>query len=457
MDPGMEAPAAPTTPPLHHQPRAEREAYGRTLRDRVRRVDHDKWPDDSGRDPVARILASEQGRLTERLPFRHGRMAVSPFAFLRGGAWVMAPDLASLPHCGYDVQICGDAHVRNLGAFASPEGRIIFDLNDFDDTCRAPWEWDLKRLAISIVLVGREAGTSDKVNRDAVASMVRIWRESLHELADMPVIDVAKYTVHRFQEDSPVGRVLHKAERMSPHVARDELTTTGHDGLPRFIDEPPKLTRCGDEETAKVLASFAEYRTTLGPNRQQVLDMYKPYDVASKLAGTGSVGCHNYVVMCMGNGVDDPLVLQVKEALPACFRAQGLLGHDAKVSDHDGKRVAEGQHRMQTWTDPFLGWTTIDGAPYYVRQLSDHKAAIDPADLKRSSLVEYARVCGETFAKAHARTADAAVLWGYAGQSDKLDKAFGTMAMLGADQVTRDWEALKKAIADGKVAAVEPG
>src|SRR5579883_3169872 len=149
-------PADPGPPPPHHQPRAEREAYGRTLRDRVRRVDHDKWPADAGRDPVARILASEQGRLTERLPFRHGRMAVSPFSFLRGGAWVMAPDLASLPHTGYEVQICGDAHVRNLGAYATPEGRIIFDLNDFDETLRAPWEWDLKRLAISIVLVGRE-------------------------------------------------------------------------------------------------------------------------------------------------------------------------------------------------------------------------------------------------------------------------------------------------------------
>jgi uncharacterized protein (DUF2252 family) len=427
------------------------------LRDRVRRVDHDKWVEDAGRDPVARVVASEQGRLSERLPFRHGRMAVSPFAFLRGGAWVMAPDLASLPHTGYDVQICGDAHVRNLGAFATPEGRIIFDLNDFDETCRAPWEWDMKRLAVSIVLVGREAGTSDKVAKDAVAAMMRIWRETLHEMADLPVMDVAKYCVHRFSEDSPVGRVLHKAERMSPHAARDELTTRDDKGTPRFVDDPPKLTRVGEAEAMKVLASLAEYRTTLGPNRQQVVDQYKPYDVASKLAGTGSVGCHNYVVMCTGNGSDDPLVLQVKEALPACFRAQGLVGRDARVSDHDGKRVAEGQHRMQTWTDPFLGWTTIDGAPYYVRQLSDHKAAIDPADLRRSSLVEYARVCGETFAKAHARTADAAVLWGYAGQAEKLDKAFATMAVVGADQVTKDWEALKAAITAGKLAAVEPG
>src|SRR5580704_14645503 len=252
MTPPAYAGHDPNTPPPHHLPRAEREAFGRTLRDRVRRVDQDKWVDDAGRDPVARVLASEQGRLSERLPFRHGRMATSPFGFLRGGAWVMAPDLASLPHTGYEVQICGDAHVRNLGAFATPEGRIIFDLNDFDETCRAPWEWDLKRLAISIVLVGREAGTSDKVAKDAVAAMMRIWRETLHEMADLPVIDVAKYRVHRFSEDSPVGRVLHKAERMSPHAARDELTTRDSKGTSRFVDDPPKLTRCSEVEAMKV-------------------------------------------------------------------------------------------------------------------------------------------------------------------------------------------------------------
>ena len=443
--------------PPRHVARAEREAYGRKLRDRVKRVDHDKWVPDDGRDVVARIKASEQGRLSERLPFRHGRMAASPFAFLRGGAWVMAPDLAALPHTGYTVQICGDAHVRNLGAFATPEGRIIFDLNDFDETCRAPWEWDIKRLAISLVLVGREANTPDKVARDAVASMIRIWRETLHELADMPVVDLARYQVHRFSEDSPVGRVLHKSERMSPHAARDEMTTVGPDGRPRFVDDPPKLSRVSDDEAAKVLASFQEYRNTLGPNRQAVVDCYQPYDVASKLAGCGSVGCHNYAVLCIGNGIDDPLILQVKEALPACYQAQKLLPDDARISAHHGKRVAEGQHRMQTWVDPFLGWTTIDGAPYYVRQLSDHKAAIDPADLRRGALLEYARVCGETFAKAHARTADAAVLWGYAGQSEKLDKAFATLAVAGADQVTRDWEQLKAAITRGELTAVDPG
>lgn len=445
--------------PPRYVPRADREAYGRTLRDRVRRVDQDKWVDTdthTNRDPLARVHASEAGRLSDRLAFRHGRMAVSPFAFLRGGAWVMAADLASLPTTGYRVQICGDAHVRNLGAYASPDGHIAFDVNDFDETCRAPWEWDMKRLAISLVLAGREAGNPDRASRDAVQEMIRSWRDTLHDLSDLPVTELARYAVHRFELDGAIARVLHKAERMSPLAARDALTSRATDGKVLFAHTPPKLQRIPDEEAAKVLAALVPYRDTLGPNRQQVVDSYLAYDVAFKLAGTGSVGCHNYAVLCVGNGVDDPLILQIKEALPSCYQALGLVGEDPHVSRHDGKRVAEGQHRMQTWVDPFLGWTTIDGAPYYVRQLSDHKAAIDPADLRRSALTEYARVCGETFAKAHARTGDAAVLCGYAGEAEKLDRAFGALAVSGADQVTRDWEAMTSAIASGALPAIAP-
>lgn len=449
LPPPPPAPAQAAVP-ARHLSRAEREAYGRTLRDRVRRVDHDVWVTDA-RDMMPRLRANEDGRRLELLPFRHGRMAPSPFAFLRGAAAIMAPDMASLPHTGYFVQICGDAHLRNLGAFASPEGRIIFDVNDFDETCWAPWEWDMKRLAISVVLVGREAGTSDKVAAEAVASMMRSWRETLHELADLPAIELARYMVHRFAPEGPVGRVLGKAERITALHARDELTIPHPDGKPRLVEQKPKLSRVPDAESAAVLASLDGYRGTLGPNRQLVLDSYLAYDVAFKVGGTGSIGARNYVVLCIGNGVDDPLILQVKEALPSCYEALGLVPRDKRISHHQGKRVAEGQHRMQTWTDPMLGWTQIDKVPFYVRQLSDHKASIDPADLKRSSLIEYARVCGETFAKAHARTGDAAILYGYAGESEKLDKAFAKMALLGADHVTHDWEAMTGAIAKGEL------
>jgi len=222
-----------------------------------------------------------------------------------------------------------------------------------------------------------------------------------------------------------------------------------------FFDDGAKIRRIPGDEASEVLAALAAYRETLGPNRQQVLDGYLPYDVAFKVGGTGALGSRNYVVLCIGNGIDDPLVLQVKEALPSCYRAHGLVARDARVSDHEGKRVAEGQHRMQTWTDPFLGWTNLDGVACYVRQLADHKASIDAEDLRRRSLVEYARVSGETFAKGHARTGDPAVLYGYAGDGDRLDAAFAISAKLAADQSTSDWEALVAAIKAGDMPSAD--
>ena len=443
-----------TSEPARYLPRAERDAYGRALRDRVRRIDQNVWVS-GDRDVLGRLRANEIDRLPEPLKYRHARMATSPFAFLRGGAAIMAPDLLALPHTGYCVQICGDAHVRNLGAYSAPDGKIVFDVNDFDETCRAPWEWDLKRLAISLVLVGREAGASEAIARDSVVAMVSTWRETLRELADLPVVEVARYNVHRFTTDSAVGRVLGKAERMTPLRARDELATIGADGRARFVDDPPKLVRVPDAEARRVLSSLAAYRATVGPSRQQVIDCYEPYDVAFKLAGTGSIGSHNYAVLCVGNGPEDSLILQVKEALRSCYAVLGWQAPGTSPPVHEGQRIAEGQHRMQTSVDPFLGWTSIDGRPFYVRQLADHKASLDPADLKRSSLVEYARVCGETFAKVQARTADAAVLYGYAGEAEKLDRAIADLARLGADQVTGDWELLVAAIGRGELLAAE--
>jgi uncharacterized protein (DUF2252 family) len=440
--------------PPRYLPRAERGLYGKKLRDRCKRSDHAKWTE-GARDAVARLRASERGRIKELLQYRYGKMAASPFAFLRGSSWVMAPDLAALPSTGYHVQITGDAHVRNLGAFGRDDGTVVFDLNDFDETCRAPWEWDIKRLAASIVLVGREAGSPDKVCTEAVMAMVRSWRETLHELAEVPGTELARYCVHRFAPDGPVGRVLRKAERSDAVHATDELTEHGADGRRQFLEDPPKLRRCTGDEAARVLKSLATYRDTLGPNRQQVLDGYLPYDVAFKVGGTGALGSRNYVVLCIGNGENDPLVLQVKEALPSCYQALGLVQPDPRVSTHQGKRVAEGQHRMQTWADPFLGWTELDGVACYVRQLADHKGSIDTEDLRRRSLVEYARVCGETFAKGHARTGDPAVLYGYAGDGDNLDTALAAGATLAADQSTQDWEQLVAAIKAGDVPSAE--
>ena len=428
--------------PSRFVPRSEREAFGRSLRDRIKRIDQNKWPasgSDRAREVVARLRTAEVGRREDLLPIKYQRMAASPFGFMRGAAPVMAVELSTMPHTGYDVQICGDAHVRNMGAFAGPDGRICFDVNDFDETCRAPWEWDLRRLAISIVLVGRESGNSDGSNRDAVMAMVAAWRESLREFAGMPGIELARYQVHRFPRNGVIGRVLSRAENWTATAARDALTEPGHDGRPRFVDRMPKLLRATPEQSAHVLAALPAYRDTLGPARQQVLDSYRPYDVAFKVVGTGSVGTRDYVVLCEGNGPTDPLILQVKQSVTPSYSAllPPALRDHPRISRHHGRRVAEGQHRLQTWVDPFLGWTTLDGFDFLVRQLADHKASIEPGELRRDALIEYSAVAGEVFAKAHSRTGDAAILYGYAGEAEKLDRALASFELDGDDSIRR--------------------
>ena len=436
--------------PPRWAPHAERLAYGKALRDRVKRADQARWML-GARDAWARLRQSEQGRQPELLARKYGKMATSPFAYLRGSAPVMAPDLAAQPTTGYAVQICGDAHVRNLGACATSDGNIVFDLNDFDESCRAPWEWDVRRIAISLVLAGREARCDDRLCRDAARELVRAYRETMFDLVELPTVELAHYHVKRFNAEGPVGRALAKAERMTAVVARDRWTRPDADGRPRFVEH-----RTDDATAAAVLGSLATYRETLGPARQQVFDSYLPYDVAYRVAGTGSLGLRNHVVICEGNGVDDPLILQVKEAAPTCYQVLGLVGPDPRVAAHDGKRAAEGQHRMQTHADPFLGWTDIAGVPFIVRQLADHQAGIDLADLGRAAIVEYGRVCGEAFAKAHARTGDPAVLAGYGGAGDNLDRAIGELAMTAADQVTEDWALLCAAIGRGELVTVDP-
>jgi len=438
--------------PSRFAPHAERLAYGRKLRDVVRRVDQNAWKLPRKRQSVLEMLrASEEGRVKTLLPIKYGRMAVSPFAFFRGSAGIMAGDLATLPRTGYHVQICGDAHVRNLGAYASPDGRIVFDINDFDETWRAPWEWDLKRLATSFVLAGREARCSDRSCRDASITLVRSYRRALAYFAPLPAVELARYQVNRHLDEGPVHEVLRKAERAGPRTSLKKLTVPARGGRRRFAQRPPLLVRVDDRTRARVLASLHEYRGTLGPNRQLVLDAYCPVDVAFKVVGTGSVGTRDYVVLCFGNGPSDPLILQVKEAAQSSYAR--YVPAERGATTHQGRRVAEGQHRMQTVADPFLGWTTIAGADYLVRQLADHKASIEPEDLGNTSLVDYAVVCGEIFAKAHARTGDGAVLYGYAGDASKLDVAIADFAVKYADQATRDYESFVKAIAGGELVA----
>ena len=429
----------------------ERLMLGRKLRRKIGRNRQADWSPKKGRnDPVATIVAANSNRLQFLLPIKMGRMAAGPFAFFRGAAPLMAADLATLPVTGLQVQICGDAHVRNLGAYAAPEGHLVFDINDFDETIAGPWEWDLKRLATSLVLAGREAGERNSVCRQSVEEMVRSYRTSMNHFAAMTVCELARVEIRRGERGTPVQAVLQKASRVTPIETLKKLAVAhprmGH----RFHDTPPVLRHVDAKTRSQVLASLPQYVKTISPSHQWILHAYAPVDVAFKIVGTGSVGTRDYVVLLFGRGVQDPLILQVKEELPSCYAPYLRRVPAAK---HEGQRVADGQLKMQTVADPFLGYTTIEGRDFLVRQLSDHKASIDLANLRGKALLEYAVVCGELLAKGHARS-KCGVIAGYCGTSSRLDAAIAKFAKAYADQTERDFEEFKKAIASRKVRAV---
>jgi uncharacterized protein (DUF2252 family) len=430
----------------------ERLRLGKELRSKIGRNRQSDWSPKTGRkDPVATIVAANSNRLQFLLPIKMGRMAAGPFAFFRGGAPLMAADLATLPVTGLQVQICGDAHVHNLGAYAAPEGHLVFDINDFDETIAGPWEWDLKRLATSLVLAGREAGESNSACRDSVEAMVRSYRTSMNRFAAMTLCELAKVEIRRGEKGTLVHAVLQKASRVTPIETLKKLAVAGPRAGHRFHDMPPVLRHVDAKTRSQVVASLPQYLNTISPSHQWILNAYEPVDVAFKIVGTGSVGTRDYLVLLFGRGVQDPLILQVKEELPSCYAAYLRRVPPAK---HEGRRVAEGQQKMQTVADPFLGYTTIDGRHFLVRQLSDHKASIDLANLQGTALLEYAAVCGELLAKGHARTGKCGVIAGYCGNSNKLDTAVAKFARAYADQTESDFEQFKKAIASRRVRSV---
>jgi len=426
----------------------ERRDHGRRLRKACSRVEQARCKFSGERhDPVELIIAANRGRVPQLLPIKYQRMAQSPFGFFRGSAPVMAADLARQPRCGLMVQICGDAHVRNLGSFSAPDGRLIFDINDFDETIRGPFEWDVKRLATSLVLAGREARGSDKQCKAAVRVFVRAYREAMFGFSRMSAIDLARYRVHRHQHFAPLQSVLRKAERSTPRHNLERLTeVTG--GTRRFKDEPPLLVRVEKPIASRVLASLKSYRQTLAPERQHVFDQYHALDVAFKVVGTGSLGLRDYVVLMQGNGKLDALFLQVKEEPASCY-ARHLP--EVRPAEHEGRRVVEGQRAMQAQSDILLGWTSIEGRDYLVRQLSDHKASIETGDLAGGGLDQYALVCGEVLAKGHARSGDPCALAGYLGATPKFDTAIAAFAATYADQTASDHEKFVAAVKSGKV------
>jgi uncharacterized protein (DUF2252 family) len=429
----------------------ERRNLGQARRKQVGRQEHNDFKPKGRKTPALELLArSMHGRVPALIQLKYKLMAESPFGYLRGAVPVMAADLAVLPSTGIVCQLCGDAHVRNLGAYAAPDGRLIFDINDFDETIRGPFEWDLKRMAASLVVAGRGSGHKEASARQAVEKFVTRYAAQMRAFAQMPSLEVGRFQVHRLNQVEPVLDALLKAERSTALHTLDQLTepASGKPGAPRrFKELKPTLTRVTGRQAAAVLASLGPYRQTLEPQRQHLLSLYRPVDVAFKVVGTGSVGLRDYCIYFEGNGPDDPLFLQIKEE-PASGYAPYLP--DADPPRHNGQRTAEGQKAMQVQSDPFLGWTHFGGRDYLVRQLNDHKGSIDLEDLTGGGLEAYAEVCGELLARGHARSGDPLILAGYIGSGDCFAEALAKFGSLYADQTEKDWNELKRSAKAGK-------
>ena len=439
-------PAKPAQLSTHEQ----RRKFGQSRRDKVSRVSQGDWtPKRRDFDVVDLLRTAQRGRVPKLLPIKFARMAASPFGFYRGAVPVMAADLAKLPHTGIHSQICGDAHVRNLGAYAGPDGRLIFDINDFDETIRGPWEWDVKRMAVSLMLAGREANNTEKQCKEAVLDFARSYRESMRMFCEMTVLELARYQVFRHLNISPVLAVLRKAERSTPRHNLDQLTVR-HDGKYRFREHKPLQFHLPRRTAAEVIAGLRRYIETLLPERQHWFAEYHVEDVAFRVVGTGSVGVRDYVVLLFGRTLNDPLFIQIKEEDASAYAP---YVPPSRVLMNQGQRTAQGQRAMQVQSDIFLGWTAIAGRDYLVRQLRDHKGAIENEDLEGNGLVQYGRVCGEMLSKGHARSGDACTISGYLGNSDRFDKAMVAFGAAYADQSTKDFDEFTRAIRAGKVPA----
>ena len=443
-----------------HPTREERRAAGQACRDKVSRISQGKFDPKARKfDSINLLRRAHEGRVAELLPLKFARMSTTPFTFYRGAAPLMAADLAELPRTGIDVQICGDAHVQNLGAYGGgAEGHLIFDINDFDETIKGPWEWDVKRMAASLVLAGREARNSERQCKDAVLYFSRTYRETMRELSELSVIELARYQVTRHLKVSPVLSVLRKAEHATPQSSLQKLAVekSGNYRLKELTDPTygiPVQYRVPESTAKQVLAALPGYIQTLLTERHHFFRQYHPADVGFRIVGTGSVGTRDYIVLMFAGAVEDPLFLQLKQELPSAYTD---YLPKSNLPKHQGQRVVFGVRRMLVQFDIFLGWATIEGRPYLVRQLRDHKAGIEDSDLEGKGVLQYAEVCGELLAKGHARSGDPCMLSGYLGPTDRFDKALANFAVDYADQDTRDFEGLLKAIRVGSVEAMKP-
>jgi uncharacterized protein (DUF2252 family) len=458
----------------------ERVARGRAARSIAPRSSHARFEAAPGRpDPIDVLRRQGANRVAALLPIRYGRMMVSPFAFYRGAAALMAGDLSGTPDSGVTVQLCGDAHLSNFGLFGTPERRLIFDINDFDETLPGPWEWDVKRLAASFEVLGRSRGFSRSDRRDVVAACVREYRQRLRVAASARTLEVwydhleagdlldqISVELRRGRLRKDEARILHddvaKARtRDSVRVATRRVDRV--DGELRIVAEPPLIVPVEDlavpgteweQADVQVKKLLAQYRQTLGADCHP-LEEFRYVHAARKVVGVGSVGTRCYILLLVGRDDADPLVLQVKEAEASVL--EPFVG-GGQSHPHHGRRVVSGQRLMQGATDVFLGWQRITGfdgvtRDYYVRQLHDWKGSANIEGLRASGATLYARICGATLARAHARWGDRVAIASYLGKGDTFDRAMAGFAAAYADQNERDHQALLRAVSSGRVIA----
>ncbi|NJL88527.1 MAG: DUF2252 domain-containing protein [Coleofasciculaceae cyanobacterium SM2_1_6] len=437
---------------------SEKLALGKALRKATPRSSHGQWQPAADRpDPIELLERSNQGRLTNLLPIRYSRMAKSPFAFLRGSALLMAQDLATTPTTGLAVQGVGDCHLLNFGAFATPERNLIFDLNDFDETLPAPWEWDVKRLGASVLVAGQEMGFRERKCRSAVVATVRSYRRRLAEFAEMTALQVwySRLTVEKIMELSQNKKPLLKNKPVNHHAASALLPkiTQMVDGQPQIIDDSPLVyhPEAHDQTLEEMQAALPQYRSSLRDDVRVLFDRYQLVDIAFKVVGVGSVGTRCAIALLMA-GDQDPLFLQIKEARRSVFEPYTRKS----IYESQGQRVVTGQRLLQAASDIFLGWMQSEaGHHFYVRQLQDMKSSVDLDDLTPAGFQEYGEFCGWALARAHARSGDAAQIAGYLGQSETFETAIADFATAYAQQNNQDYQALVQAIKSGKVVARE--
>ena len=464
----------PKTTELPHLTPAERRARGKAARAETPRSAHAALEPAAHRpDPIELLQRQAESRVQELVPIRYGRMVVSPFTFYRGAALIMANDLAATPRSGLQTQLCGDAHLSNFGVFASPERELVFDLNDFDETLPGPWEWDVKRLAASITVAGRERNFSAKERSRIVRGAVGEYRRAMREFAGMPNLALwyTHFDTEKFVAEygASVDKTLRKRAERNVAKARTkdsmkafEKLTTMVDGEPRIISDPPLIVPIEELVTDVDSAQFTEwiremlrgYRSSLQADRRQLLEQFRYVQMAHKIVGVGSVGTRAWIILMLGRDGTDPLFLQAKQAQASVL--EEFAG--ASEYENEGERVVTGQRLMQAASDIMLGWQRVPGIDgierdFYLRQLKDWKGSAEIETMVPKALEIYGRVCGWTLARAHARSGDRIAIASYLGKGDAFDRAIDEFSEAYADQNERDYAALVEAIKSGRVTA----